>query len=124
MSYLDLDNVRPSAGGTYRNLPRGVAAAWGFIDETSGTLALGENENISSVTDSALGQYDPNFTNDLDATLYPCMANNATSSDYLGVYCNQDTTGSVSINQRMNDGTSPGPAADADVQFVQFGDLA
>jgi hypothetical protein len=34
MSNLRIDNIAPSAGGTYRNAPRGIAAAWVNFDGT------------------------------------------------------------------------------------------
>jgi hypothetical protein len=35
MSNIRIDNIAPSAGGTYRNAPRGIAAAWVNFNGTS-----------------------------------------------------------------------------------------
>jgi hypothetical protein len=62
MSTVRADNVAPSAGGTSRNLPRGVAAAWFNLNGT-GTIAGRDSQNISSYTDNGTGLYQGSFTN-------------------------------------------------------------
>lgn len=62
MSNLRIDNIAPSAGGTYRNAPRGIAAAWvSFTGIT--TTAIYNSENISSLTDLGTATTRLNFTN-------------------------------------------------------------
>jgi len=61
MSTLRADSVSPAAGGTSRNLPRGVAAAWANLNGT-GTIAIRDSQNVSSFTDNGTGDYTENLT--------------------------------------------------------------
>jgi hypothetical protein len=61
MSNIRIDNIAPSAGGTYRNAPRGIAAAWVNFNGTS-TVAIRDSENVGSITDNGAGDYTVNFT--------------------------------------------------------------
>lgn len=61
MSTLRADSVSPAAGGTSRNLPRGVAAAWVNFNGT-GTIATRDSQNISSLTDNGTGLYQCSLT--------------------------------------------------------------
>jgi len=61
MSNLRIDNIAPSAGGTYRNAPRGIAAAWVNFNGT-GTVAIRDSENVGSITDNGAGDYTVSFT--------------------------------------------------------------
>jgi hypothetical protein len=56
MSTIRADNVAPSAGGTVKSLVRGVASAWANLDGT-GTIALRDSLNVSSVVDNGVGDY-------------------------------------------------------------------
>ena len=64
MSNLRIDNIAPSAGGTYRNAPRGIAAAWVNFNGT-GTVAIRGSENVGSITDGGTGDYTANFTSNM-----------------------------------------------------------
>jgi len=64
MSNIRIDNIAPSAGGTYRNAPRGIAAAWVNFNGT-GTVAIRDSENVGSITDNGTGNFTTNFTNSL-----------------------------------------------------------
>ena len=61
MSNIRIDNIAPSAGGTYRNAPRGIAAAWVNFNGT-GAVAIRDSENVGSITDNGTGDYTVNFT--------------------------------------------------------------
>jgi hypothetical protein len=61
MSVIRADNFGPSAGGTTRSL-RGIAAAWANLNGT-GTIALRDSQNVSSVVDNGTGDYTHNLTN-------------------------------------------------------------
>jgi len=50
----------------------GIAKAWVSFD-ASGTLAILESYNVSSVTDNGTGDYSPNFTNDFAAATYAAV---------------------------------------------------
>jgi hypothetical protein len=60
MSTLRADNFGPSAGGTTRSL-RGIAAAWANLNGT-GTIALRDSLNVSSVVDNNTGDYTYQWT--------------------------------------------------------------
>lgn len=64
MSTIRADNVGPSVGGTTRSLVRGVAAAWANINGT-GTVAVRDSINMSSITDLGPGQYVFNYANSM-----------------------------------------------------------
>jgi hypothetical protein len=88
MSIIRADNVAPSAGGTVKSLVRGVASAWANLDGT-GTIALRDSLNVSSVVDNGTGDYTKNFTN--------AMAN-ANYSTVFGVSANTLTNFARTIN--------------------------
>ena len=77
MSTARIDNVGPSAGGTTRKLVRGTAAAWANLNGT-GTIALRDSENVSSVVDIGVGTYDFNFTSAMATAGYVTGATNIT----------------------------------------------
>jgi hypothetical protein len=47
MSNIRIDNIAPSAGGTYRNAPRGIAAAWVNFNGTKDTPAIRDSVQTS-----------------------------------------------------------------------------
>ncbi len=69
MSNIRIDNIAPSAGGTYRNAPRGIGAAWVNFNGT-GTPAIRDSENVGSITDNGTGNYTVNFTNNMGNANY------------------------------------------------------
>lgn len=69
MSTIRADDVGPSAGGTTRALVRGTAAAWVNFNGT-GTVAVRDSENVSSLTDNSTGSYTINFTNTMSSSNY------------------------------------------------------
>jgi hypothetical protein len=79
MSNLRIDNIAPSAGGTYRNAPRGIAAAWVNFNGT-GTPAIRDSENVGSITDNGTGDYTLNFTNAFGAASYSFSGGSGTPS--------------------------------------------
>ena len=68
MSLIRVDNFGPSAGGTTYSA-RGVAAAWVNFNGT-GTVAVRDSENVSSLTDNGTGSYNVNYTNNFAAVDY------------------------------------------------------
>ena len=69
MSNIRIDNIAPSAGGTYRNAPRGIAAAWVNFNGT-GTPAIRDSENVGSITDNGVGDHTVNFTSNMANSNY------------------------------------------------------
>ena len=74
MSNIRIDNIAPSAGGTYRNAPRGIAAAWVNFNGTS-TVAIRDSENVASLTDAATGDYLCNYSSNMSNQNYSPSVN-------------------------------------------------
>jgi hypothetical protein len=72
MSNIRIDNIAPSAGGTYRNAPRGIAAAW--VQYDCDPSAIEDSSNVSSLTDIAVGQHEVNYTNNLSNSNYAILS--------------------------------------------------
>ena len=68
MSLIRVDNFGPSAGGTTYSA-RGIAKAWVNFNGT-GTIAVRDSENVSSLTDNGTGSYNVNYTNNFAAVDY------------------------------------------------------
>ena len=64
MSNIRIDNIAPSAGGTYRNAPRGIAAAWVNFTGVA-TTAIRDSVNVSSLTDNETGSTTITLTNNM-----------------------------------------------------------
>ena len=74
MSKLTLNEVRGVGETTYKSVPRGLASAWANLNGT-GTIALRDSENVSSVVDVGTGEYAFNFSNDMANTNYNAVSN-------------------------------------------------
>jgi len=81
MSNIRIDNIAPSAGGTYRNAPRGIAAAWVNFNGTS-TVAIRDSENVGSITDIAAGQFTVNFTSNMANGDYATQVTSSSNNGY------------------------------------------
>ena len=68
MSTIRVDNFGPSAGGTTYSA-RGIAKAWVNFNGT-GTVAVRDSDNLSSITDNTTGDYSINVTNAFSAADY------------------------------------------------------
>lgn len=115
MSNLALDNVRPSSGGTYRDLPRGVAAAWCEADQTSASITA--SENVSSLTDNSAGNLSHNLTNAMSSAAFAVSTG---QKQYDG----KRTIDSASIITTYTYTSAVSLVDDASVGFAAFGDLA
>jgi len=119
MSTARIDNVGPSAGGTTRKLVRGTAAAWANLNGT-GTIALRDSENVSSVVDNGTGDSIYNLTNAMTSAGYNSQASsraNETSTDAGG----SNTASSV----RIITGNASGASVDVTTVTMSIdGDLA
>ena len=99
MSTIRVDNFGPSAGGTTYSA-RGIAKAWINFNGT-GTIAARDSENVSSLTDNAVGDYTVNFSNAFAAGDYNMTGSSAAGSGanfasnrILGVYADAGGIGS------------------------------
>ena len=68
MSNLRVDNISDRLGTGFTNIP-GQARAWVNFNGT-GTVAIREDYNVSSITDNGTGDYTVNFTNALSDANY------------------------------------------------------
>lgn len=109
MSTLRADSVAPSAGGTSRSLPRGVAAAWVYFNGT-GTIAINDSNNVTSITDGGTGIYSTAWANDMSSASYGVSAayqrSTATTTDLGqgGLYSR--AAGSIGVNSANVDGVA------------------
>tara|TARA_B110000503_G_scaffold128520_1_gene199701 strand:- start:424 stop:825 length:402 start_codon:yes stop_codon:yes gene_type:complete len=98
MSNIRIDNIAPSAGGTYRNAPRGIAAAWVNFDGT-GTIVARDSVNVASLTDNGTGDYTVNLTGDMGNTNYSgemtstIDISSGSGNVSVGFYSNGNTNG-------------------------------
>ena len=123
-STIRVDNFGPSAGGTTYSA-RGIAKAWMNLNGT-GTIAIRDSLNVSSVTDNGNGAYTQSFTN---ALLNGNYCTNVTGTHDSGSYVSwgavaNDTPPSTTAfrGDYLNNAATP-----TDVSFAQtssFGDLA
>ena len=68
--------VTSEGGAATQSLQQGLAKAWMFLNGT-GTIALGDSLNLSSVTDNSTGVYFPNLTSAFVDTNYSfCKGDN------------------------------------------------
>ena len=68
MSTLKVTNIQ-ATGETATRAVSGVAAAWVNFNGT-GTVAVRDSNNVSSLTDNGTGDYTVNFSNDFGNTNY------------------------------------------------------
>ena len=119
MSVIAADLVRPSIGGTTRSLVRGTAASWANLDGT-GTIALRDSENVSSVVDNGTGDYTFNLSNAAANVNY--VSHLSTEQALSFFYLVSGRTVSAVRSGSANLGGSP---TDSDnINFSIHGDLA
>ena len=104
-----------------RGLSQFTAKAWANLNGT-GTIALRDSHNISSVTDNGTGDYSFNFTNNLANANY--SVTNSFSRDgwdnFVSIYPGHQSVSATRVT--MND-TSATAGVDTDGLFIQvFGD--
>ena len=122
MSVIRVDNFGPSAGGTTYSA-RGIAKAWVNFNGT-GTVAVRDSENVSSLTDQGVGNYDVNFNSAMaNANWSLAGATAPVTNDWFDFY--MDGPLNTSAKARLNC-TKPGYASfDAGYMHTVFhGDLA
>ena len=73
MSTLQVTNIQ-ATGETASRAVSGVAAALAKFDGTAGTLSLDSSQNVSSLTDTATGRPQVNFTNSFSSANFHTTA--------------------------------------------------
>lgn len=92
------DNITVTVGtGITQSLHDGVAKTRCKWNGT-GTVAINESFNVSSLDDNATGQYDVNYTNAFGTGNYTCLTSGAGGSGTSGPYdVTQQVAGYVNI---------------------------
>jgi hypothetical protein len=125
MSQITVENIKRSSETVARST-RGVAAAWASVNGT-GTIAVRDSENVSSLTDLAAGTFATNLTNAYAAADYTIGGSTVGNTSFYS----QITTGVVApsagsfrvITGRFD--LSSGTIIDQDyVSVITHGDLA
>lgn len=130
MSTIRADYISPSAGGTSKSLVRGTAAAWVNFNGT-GTVAIRDSENVSSLTDNGTGDFNINFTNSYAAADYVTKGQMAFSTNITTlVYSVQPRNASTITTSYAGIYSVYGGSAESGVtdypynSFISHGDLA
>lgn len=120
MSTISVDNARPSAGGTAYSLTSGSSKFWAYFDGT-GTAAIQDSNNASSLTDNSTGDFTVGVLNDFAAepavTLGVGHGTGASGIKVLGLF--------VTAVRVVTFATNTGAFVDYSVNTVSgMGDLA
>lgn len=122
MSTLNVTNISDGTNSTSTtNVVKGSAKAWVNFNGT-GTVAIREAYNVSSISDNAVGQYYVNFTTVMPDTNYCAVAQCRYSNTATGqntrmgsdsTYSNDVQTGRVTVET-----TNAGNQSRVDSDFV------
>jgi hypothetical protein len=118
MSTITVSNIK-ATGETASRDTSGVAGAYGYFNQTTGTAA-GYSQNVSSFTDVSAGEMNFNFTNAFSDADYLKAGISSSSNDYMS-FSIANSTSSVSRMQNREEGTG---LKDAINQVIFHGDLA
>ncbi len=129
MSELRADTITASNGSSPVTLTKQSAAkAWNHFDGT-GTVAIDNSFNVSSLIDSSTGQYASSFTNNMSSTQYPNTGHSRHDGGVNALFStsNKDNyppiTSSCGIDSFSSDGNQTGTDSDQMSQLIH-GDLA
>jgi len=129
-SKLDVDEIAAKNGTDPVTLTKQSAAkAWVLFNGT-GTVAITNSFNTSSITDNDTGSYDANWTNSFDgASNYTgngsCIGSDETSGGTLGSVHGGGTSGFTASAMPFSTRSATGTRFDNDhVHLVAHGDLA
>jgi len=117
--------VATSEGGAVTmNIAQGLAKCWVQFDGTAGSISPDDSFNVASLTDNGTGNYNVNYSNNMNNADYsPSSTGNAEQTmSGVGIYAgvNVRSTSTCQVTYRRNNAN-----ADTDPASVQiFGDLA
>jgi len=121
--------ITSEGGAATQSLQQGLAKAWANIDGT-GTIALRDSLNVSSLTDDGTGAYDTSFSNSFNNTNYCAIGNGkenssgARNSDIDRLFHPARTAFTTSVCEWLGQNLAGGDA-DLDEAFpMVMGDLA
>ena len=128
-SVLNVDSIAAKDGTSPVALTKQSAAkAWNHFDGT-GTVAIDNSFNVSSLIDSSTGQYASSFTNNMSSTQYPNTGHSRHDGGVNALFStsNKDNyppiTSSCGIDSFSSDGNQTGTDSDQMSQLIH-GDLA
>ncbi len=129
-SVLNVDTIADKAGtGPVGLTKQSAAKAWVLFNGT-GTVAITNSFNTSSITDNDTGSYDANWTNSFDgASNYvgtgSCIGSDETSSGTLGNVFSTGGSGFTASAMPISTRNAAGTRLDCDhVHVLAHGDLA
>tara|TARA_A100001201_G_scaffold76397_1_gene68953 strand:+ start:389 stop:769 length:381 start_codon:yes stop_codon:yes gene_type:complete len=85
MSILKVNEIQDTSGGSSNLTVPGTAKAWVSFNGT-GTLAVRDSFNVTSVTDNGTGDYTVNFTNAMSNDNYSVAGSTSWSTASWGTY--------------------------------------
>tara|TARA_Y100001938_G_scaffold101899_1_gene139236 strand:- start:33 stop:464 length:432 start_codon:yes stop_codon:yes gene_type:complete len=117
-------SVRGESSATTTSLQQGLAKAWVNFDGT-GTIAIRDDNNVSSLTDNNTGNYTINLTNSFSDTNYNATGLTGTGGALMNISVNTTvtmTSSAFSVFTGLSYNSSTG---DCDFVYLTFhGDLA
>jgi len=123
MSTITVTNIK-ATGETTSRAVSGVAGAWVNFNGT-GTIAIRDDNNVSSLTDNNTGNYTVNLTSGFSNTNYNATALTGTGGALRNISVNTSvtmTSSAFSVFTGPSNGTATG---DCDFVYLTFhGDLA
>ena len=83
--------VTSEGGAVTMQLQQGLLKHWLNLDGT-GTIGVSDSLNCASVTDSGTGDFDPQFVNNINNTVYSCAGSTASGAGGYAVLAIQSLT--------------------------------
>ena len=120
-SQVGTERMRITADG--RGLSQFTAKAWVNFNGT-GTVAIRDSHNVSSITDNSAGNYRVNFSNNMANADYAVGTSGGGSSSYTGSVKTDSTTytRTVSYLPLLTFNVTPAGANTASINAIVFGD--
>ena len=121
--------VTSEGGSATQSLQQGLAKVWVMFQGT-GTVAVDDSHNTSSISDVGTGQHTINFSNNMNSATYftvgaPKENTSASHSSSVDRQCNPARVPLVSSNVKYKTQTVSQSASDVEEAFVMVaGDLA
>ena len=106
MSTLKVNNIKDASGGTSNLKIDGAAKAWVNFNGT-GTVAIRDDLNVSSITDNGTGKYTVNFTTAMSNANYAVAVAGSDESEsdppfFFGCACESFATSSFNMFTRRS----------------------
>ena len=120
--------ITSEGGAATQSLQQGLAKCWANIDGT-GTIALRDSLNVSSLTDDGTGAYDTNFSNSFNSTNYCAIGNGkentaSRTGDIDRLFHPARTAFTTSVCEWLGQNVSGGDADLEEAFPLVMGDLA